>query len=615
MKRILFFLSLLLLLSACSERTVYTTGSIYGTATDAETGAPLPDCDIMLSPLKLSTITENDGTFRFPHIEDGQYTVRANKIGYTAVSKDMTVISDKENRIDFVLHKAAPTKGSICGTVADAATGTPLSGCSVILQPNELSATTTNDGYYQFGDLEPGEYTLLVSKARYKTGSQSNIAVKVGETCTVDILLQEERLPELSDPTVSDVGFSSVKFAAAISDEGSSQVTECGFVYGFSPSSLSIDSGTRIRAAKVSVGKFYADVSGLQPEYTYYVVAYAINAAGVAYSADAEFTTSVAPPSNVLHVSATTGNDNNDGKSWFSAKQTIKVAVAIASEDSEIWVAGESIRRSDYIPDLPNGISIYGGFAGVEISREERPQNKRTNIYGGVHLLDGPKISVVDGFIISNSIASAIRPLVELPPNGILRNCELRGNGASIVNGGRVENCTFYGNYEMNPPGVALLVSHCTVVNSTFHYNWYSAKPEEDTSEAVLINCLLFNNQNLHMAAAYNCTIVNNEYVYVGSAYNTILWNNQTAVVPNSENCYLIYGNDNSSMGFVYPYPTSGADSQVWTACDWTLTASSPCIDKGNTGNYPIEGSPTDLAGNPRISNGTIDIGAYEYQH
>jgi hypothetical protein len=58
--------------------------------------------------------------------------------------------------------------------------------------------------------------------------------------------------------------------------------------------------------------------------------------------------------------------------------------------------------------------------------------------------------------------------------------------------------------------------------------------------------------------------------------------------------------------------PSSGAGTSVdGFAADWSLQFASKCINGGDpTSQYP----PTDIAGNPRIINSTIDIGAYESQ-
>lgn len=61
---------------------------------------------------------------------------------------------------------------------------------------------------------------------------------------------------------------------------------------------------------------------------------------------------------------------------------------------------------------------------------------------------------------------------------------------------------------------------------------------------------------------------------------------------------------------FVSPSGGSGIGFNGVIA-NWSLQVSSPCIDTGDpNGTYPA----TDIAGNPRVSSGIIDIGAYEFQ-
>ena len=80
----------------------------------------------------------------------------------------------------------------------------------------------------------------------------------------------------------------------------------------------------------------------------------------------------------------------------------------------------------------------------------------------------------------------------------------------------------------------------------------------------------------------------------------------------NSNVFYLgIFENNIDSVPFfISPSGGSGSGFNGVTA-DWSLQSTSPCINAGNpTGTYP----EFDIAGNPRVIDDLIDIGAYEYQ-
>ncbi len=81
--------------------------------------------------------------------------------------------------------------GSIYGVVADKATGEPIKSAGVELSPGGLKTITGSEGQFEFTELDPGKYTLLITKTGYLDGVSSTIEVKAGQQAKGDVQLEQ----------------------------------------------------------------------------------------------------------------------------------------------------------------------------------------------------------------------------------------------------------------------------------------------------------------------------------------------------------------------------------------------------------------------------------------
>ncbi|WP_157822086.1 PKD domain-containing protein, partial [Salegentibacter salinarum] len=88
--------------------------------------------------------------------------------------------------------------------------------------------------------------------------------------------------------SISSVTATGTTISGNVTDDGGDAVTERGFVYGTSSNPTTSD--TKVQSG-IGTGSFSEDISGLKPETTYYVRAYAINGQGTSYGDEESFTT------------------------------------------------------------------------------------------------------------------------------------------------------------------------------------------------------------------------------------------------------------------------------------------------------------------------------------
>lgn len=107
MKPILYSFSIILFgilaFTGCSEDEVSVFGSISGTIRDANTGNPIYNAEIMLSPGNKTTVSGSDGNFEFNNLESKQYTLNVTATGYQYNTRSVNVIPGEDSKCDMRL--------------------------------------------------------------------------------------------------------------------------------------------------------------------------------------------------------------------------------------------------------------------------------------------------------------------------------------------------------------------------------------------------------------------------------------------------------------------------------------------------------------------------------
>ena len=242
--------------------------------------------------------------------------------------------------------------------------------------------------------------------------------------------------------------------------------------------------------------------------------------------------------------------------------------------------------------------------------------------------------------------------------NSTLYNCSLNGNNALYGGGAAfstLTNCVVaenYGEYgsggafystllnsliESNTASVAGGVGGCVLTNCILSYNFANATgPAEGgggAQDSSLYNCLLTYNSSETVGGGargsvlINCTLALNTAVQDGGGVDTCDLTN-SIIDPNYAAGNADYsGSNNMSWCCTQPLPHAGSGDFVigvsnvdneplfvipFSGNNFRLWPTSPCIDSGNNSVVPVT---VDLDGNPRIVNGTVDMGAYEFQN
>jgi parallel beta-helix repeat protein len=333
-----------------------------------------------------------------------------------------------------------------------------------------------------------------------------------------------------------------------------------------------------------------------------------------------------AGPQSIIRVSPT-GDDANDGSDWTKAKKTVQAALTAAGADgSEVWVAAGTYSE---LVSVPAFVSLYGGFAGTEVERNQRDPRANVSTLDGA--LSGPIVTLrnpaalgVDGFTLTRGRpqsggASAVlcSGAMAAIANNVITDCVapaiLLNSGASpAIRGNSLRAVAAPASGSSSAiyavAGTAPLISENIVSGSAVTCIQMLG------GGLIATNTLAMSTSSaaaIILGSASTSPVVNN-IIAMGNGYGVAGGANAPGLV--RRNC--IYGNRMGAYsGFSY---AAGTDTNLIAnprfanvpAGNFHIQPDSPCVNAGEDASV-IPGD-TDMDGQPRIQGAHVDIGADE---
>jgi len=370
---------------------------------------------------------------------------------------------------------------------------------------------------------------------------------------------------------------------------------------------------------------------------------------------------------SVLYIT-TIGGGTQDGSSWLNALPgtSIQTAINNATLTGQVWVAKGTYPLSATLT-MRDDIAIYGGFAGTETSINDRDISKNITIIDGLNLhyvinnaTTLQLTAIMDGFTIRRGSYALLNT-----KGGTFNNCIFADNAVYGLYccTGNFTNCKVtnikgtYGiavyscggtftnlvvtNNQYAVDGNTATFTNCLISNNTESgirtgsanfTNCIISNNLKNGIERVtgtFINCIITGNQNgilNSQAKFYNCDIINNSISGIDvsgtcSVSNCIIWGNVKQIQYTTSgttftNCAiqggftLTSGDGGNNIALNAINGASDGPNFFNIKNDWSLSNTSPCIDKGKAS---VNTSSSDILGNLRLFGNLIDIGAVEY--
>ena len=322
---------------------------------------------------------------------------------------------------------------------------------------------------------------------------------------------------------------------------------------------------------------------------------------------------------------ATEESGDGSGENWANATSDLRGAIAGAS--NPIAVTGD---RTIYVRDGEYALERLSGGTAFTASVDDNEWSKGLTIKGactGIGLEEDAQQDFANQSVIRNHEGTQTANLIAVNVNG---DQYVRIEGFTFVN-----KSTSGTGIDASTNGTD---SKFTLANSALRMNNTGVNISASSGSILIYNTLFADGgTGLSASTTENITLVNTTFANnntdmirdLTNVYNSVSWNNETQNMPTDE------GKNNRNITFTGEASTNNEDiqngpnfvdplNQNKESRDYHIRPSLTLLNQGSNQHYIDnvlgEGSteiPTDerdLGNSARLTDGTIDIGAYEYE-